>query len=57
MTSKEKRAESVRQARANVRLEGLEISEKAAEDGRRYVAGKVSAEQLTADARKRYGLD
>jgi len=57
MSPKEKRAESVRQAQANVRLEGLEISEKAAEDGRRYIAGKITAEQLTTDARRRYGLD
>jgi len=53
---KEKRAENVRQAQANERIERLKNSIEASENGQRYINGEITIKELTAQGRRRYGL-
>ena len=55
MTEQE-RKEQVRQAIANERLEGLEVSPETKQTLDEYIAGKLSAEEAAAQVFARYGI-
>lgn len=50
-----KRQTAVKQAIANEKLEGLKVSRETRKIADNYVAGKVSAKQVAAKIRARYG--
>jgi hypothetical protein len=51
-----KRKNTVRQAVANERLEGLKVSEDSQKIADNYVVGKASAKEAAKKIRARYGL-
>ncbi|MGX1738430.1 antitoxin VbhA family protein [Corynebacterium flavescens] len=57
MTSQQQRAEWVSQAEHSLRLEGLLVSAEHHSNTESYVAGKISAEELIAITRSRFGLN
>lgn len=55
-TSPQKRENNVKQAAANEKLEGLEVSRETLKIADNYVVGKVSAKTAAAKIRARYGI-
>lgn len=56
MSTQAHRAEWVSEANHSVYLEGLTVSSEYAENSQRYIAGKISADELVKVTRARYGL-
>jgi Antitoxin VbhA len=54
-SSMKEREQSVKQAIANERLEGLKVSPEARKIADSYIAGKASASSVAAKIRARYG--
>ncbi len=55
-TTSEKRQNSVKQAVANERLEGLKVSKESQKIADNYVVGKVTAKEAAKKIRARYGV-
>ena len=54
-TSVKKRKNTVKQAVANEKLEGLKVSQTSKKIADNYIAGKASAKSVAAKIRARYG--
>ncbi|GEB98288.1 antitoxin VbhA family protein [Corynebacterium flavescens] len=57
MSSQQQRAEWVSQAEHSLYLEGLLVSAEHHSNAESYVAGKISADELVAITRSRFGLN
>ncbi|MGP5496505.1 antitoxin VbhA family protein [Corynebacterium flavescens] len=57
MSSQQQRAEWVSQAEHSLYLEGLLVSPEHHSNAESYVAGKISADELVAITRSRFGLN
>lgn len=55
-TPTQKRKNTVRQAIANERLEGLKVSEESKKIADNYIVGKMTAKEAAKKIRARYGV-
>ena len=55
-STSQNREKNVKQAVANEKLEGLEVSREARKIADNYIAGKASAKTVAAKIRARYGV-